>query len=316
VSDLILHHYDNSPFAHKVRMVMGYKGLAWKSVIVPNIMPKPDVVALTGGYRKTPFLQVGSDIYCDTSLILDVIEHLHPSPSLYPGHKGLARTVAQWADEKLFWAAMAFNFQPQGVANILGRGRPPEQWMAEAQAFNEDRAKMRGGAPRMRLGDATSALKSYLRRLSNMLEGHDFLLGGAPSIADFAACHPLWFTQQIAKLPQVFEATPAVGQWMARMASFGQGQRSELDAAQALAIASRAASSDSVFVQEAFQDDHGIALGTEVTVAADGFGPEPSAGTLISATRTHYTIRREDPRAGMVQVHFPRLGFVLKKAEA
>jgi glutathione S-transferase len=316
MSDLILHHYDNSPFAHKVRMVMGYKGLVWKSVIVPNIMPKPDVVALTGGYRKTPFLQVGSDIYCDTALILDVLEHLHPSPSLYPAHKGLARTVAQWADEKLFWAAMAYNFQPQGVANILGRGRPPEQWMAEAQAFNEDRAKMRGGAPRMRMGDATSAFKSYLRRISSMLEGQDFLLGDAPSVADFAVCHPLWFTQQIARLPAIFEATPAVGRWMSRMAGFGQGQRSELESAQALAIASRAGFTDSVFVQEVFQDDHGIPLGTEVTVSADGFGPEPSTGTLVSATRTHYTIRREDPRAGIVQVHFPRLGFVLKKAEA
>jgi hypothetical protein len=46
-----------SPFSEKVRLVLGYKQLAWKSVIVPAIMPKPDVVALTGGYRKTPFLQ-------------------------------------------------------------------------------------------------------------------------------------------------------------------------------------------------------------------------------------------------------------------
>ena len=62
--DLILHHYTMSPFAEKVRLMLGYKGLAWRSVHIPSVMPKPDVVALTGGYRKTPVLQVGADVYC------------------------------------------------------------------------------------------------------------------------------------------------------------------------------------------------------------------------------------------------------------
>ena len=84
MSDLILHHYPMSPFAEKIRLVLGYKKLAWKSVIIPRIMPKPDVVALTGGYRRTPVLQIGADIYCDTALICDVLEHRQPSPSLYP----------------------------------------------------------------------------------------------------------------------------------------------------------------------------------------------------------------------------------------
>ena len=54
MADLILHHYPTSPFAEKIRLVLGYKNLDWKSVIIPMIMPKPDVVALTGGYRKPP----------------------------------------------------------------------------------------------------------------------------------------------------------------------------------------------------------------------------------------------------------------------
>ena len=71
MADLILHHYPTSPFAEKVRLVLGYKNLAWKSVVIPQIMPKPDLQALTGGYRKTPVLQIGADIYCDTALIAD-----------------------------------------------------------------------------------------------------------------------------------------------------------------------------------------------------------------------------------------------------
>ena len=64
---IILHHYPMSPFAEKVRLIFGFKGLSWASVHIPNVMPKPDLIALTGGYRKTPVLQIGADIYCDTA---------------------------------------------------------------------------------------------------------------------------------------------------------------------------------------------------------------------------------------------------------
>ena len=60
--ELILHHYAISPFSEKARLVLGFKGLAWRSVNIPSVLPKLDVVALTGGYRRTPFMQIGADI--------------------------------------------------------------------------------------------------------------------------------------------------------------------------------------------------------------------------------------------------------------
>ena len=41
--DLILHHFPASPFSEKIRLVLGFKGVPWKSVIVPMMLPKPDV---------------------------------------------------------------------------------------------------------------------------------------------------------------------------------------------------------------------------------------------------------------------------------
>src|SRR5262245_44870368 len=70
MTDIILHHYETSPYSEKVRLGLGLKGLAWGSVEIPVIMPKPDLTALTGGYRKTPVLQIGADIYCDSQLIM------------------------------------------------------------------------------------------------------------------------------------------------------------------------------------------------------------------------------------------------------
>jgi glutathione S-transferase len=54
MNELILHHYPASPFAEKIRAILGFKRLEWNSVIIPMTAPKPDLVALTGGYRKTP----------------------------------------------------------------------------------------------------------------------------------------------------------------------------------------------------------------------------------------------------------------------
>ena len=311
MADLILHHYPTSPFAEKIRSVLGYKKLAWKSVIIPMIMPKPDVVALTGGYRKTPILQIGADIYCDTALICDVLEHLQAEPSLYPEpSKGMGRTLAQWADTTLFWAAMSYNFQPAGAAQVFGNA-PPEA----AKAFAEDRQAMRQGMPRMPAPDATAAYKSYLRRISDMLDDWPFLLGTSPSAADFAAYHPLWFTRtRTPAMAGILNATPAVLAWMDRMAEFGHASFEKFGAVEAIAVA--AASKPAALNGDVFQDEHGIPLGSQVMIRSENFGLEPTEGELVAATRMHYTLRRTDPRAGAVHVHFPRIGYILKKAEA
>ncbi len=314
-TELILHHYPTSPFSEKIRLILGYKKLAWKSVVIPNIMPKPDVVALTGGYRKTPVLQVGADIYCDSALICDVIVHVQPEPALYPPHlKGVARVFAQWADTTLFWAAMAYNLQPKGAAHMFANA-PPET----ARAFGDDRKAMAVNLNRLRAVDATSAYRSYLRRLAHMAEEHDFLFGVQPCVADFAAYHPLWFTRtRVPVLADILNTTPAVGEWMDRLAALGHGGMDKFSSADAITVAAGGEpmpAGSNLLQDSAFQDDHGLPLGSTVTIAAESFGPEITEGELLAATRTHYTLRRTDARAGTVHVHFPRIGYVLKKAD-
>jgi glutathione S-transferase len=310
--DLILHHYPSSPFSEKIRIVMGYKKLAWKSVVIPAIMPKPDVLALTGGYRKTPVMQVGADVYCDSSLICDVLEHVQGEPTLYPPHlKGVSRVFAQWADTALFWAAMAYNLQPKGAAHVFGKA-PPEA----VKAFGEDRKAMSGNLVRLRPADATSAYRSYLRRIAHMAEEHDFLFGTDPCVADFATYHSLWYTRnQVPVLADILAATPAVSEWMDRIAAIGHGAMDKFNSADAVTVAKAAEPmppGQNLLIDSAFQDDHGIPLGSPVTITAESFGPEPTHGALLAATRTHYTLRRTDARAGTVHVHFPRIGYVLK----
>lgn len=289
--------------------MLGYKNLPWKSVMIPMINPKPDLVALTGGYRKTPVLQIGADIYCDTALIADVLEHIQPLPTLYPEPgKGMARTLAQWADTTLFWCSLAYGMQPKGLAQLFERA--PVEAM---QAFAEDRKTMSAGLMRQRPQDAAAACKSYLRRLSDMLDDRPFVLGDIPCIADFAMYHPLWFLRlRTPVLADILDLTPAVLDWMDRMAAMGHGEFEKLSPAEAIAVA--AAATPAPLHGDIFQDEHGIALGSQVVISAESFGQEPTQGELVAATRLHYTLRRTDAQAGMLHVHFPRIGYSLKTA--
>ena len=309
MTDLILHHFTTSPFGEKIRLALGYKQLAWKSVLIPPIMPKPDVVALTGGYRRTPVLQVGADIFCDTALICDVLEHLHPTPSLYPEPvKGLARVLAQWADSTLFWTLIA---GPK-PAHHMYAGMPDA-----AQAFAQDRDAMIGSMVRPRAPDASAAARSYLRRLNNMLQEQDWLAAAVPSVADFAVYHSLWFTRIRSPIEaDSLQHLGALAQWMERMQAIGHGDMQGFDSALAIAVAAAAQPAvpgSGLLRDSAFQDDHGIALGSAVRIRAESFGAEETEGTLVAATRTHFSLRRVDRRAGTVHVHFPRIGYVLTK---
>jgi glutathione S-transferase len=303
----ILHHYPMSPFAEKVRLILGFKGLKWYSVMIPNMMPKPDLTALTGGYRKTPVLQIGADIYCDTALIADVIEARAPRPTLYPsGITSASRILAQWADSTLFWTAIPFTMQPAGLAQLF-EGVAPEA----IKAFGEDRNVFRANMPRMRPADANAAFALYLERLEETLGKQSFFFGSAPSIADFSIYHCLWFVTRGGPVAKILESFPALQDWRARLAAFGHGTHEKLDSGAAIAIAHDAAAEKSL----GDLDTHGLALGDRVVVAATDTGVDPIEGTLYGATKTQISIAREDPRAGLVVVHFPRLGFELRRAK-
>lgn len=317
MTDLYLHHYPSSPFAEKIRLIFGLKGLAWLSVSQPSIMPKPDLQALTGGYRRIPVLQIGNEVICDSALIADVLECLAPKPSLFPnGCEGTARIVAQWADSALFAAAMAYNFQPAGAAELFA-GQSPDT----GAMFAADRKAMRGGGARLSPEDATGYFKSYLLRINQMLEGRKYLLGESPSLADFSCYHSLWFTRRLTSVASILKDYPGVLPWMDRLAEVGQGTMFKSSAEDGLALGAAAglasqsslpASLQPLLNPKEFVDTHGIALGQHVAVTAESFGVEASEGELIGTYATHFTLGRVDPVAGKVRVHFPRVGFVLK----
>ncbi|MEX5686371.1 MULTISPECIES: glutathione S-transferase family protein [Pseudomonas] len=306
MSELILHHYPTSPFSEKARLLLGFKGLSWRSVKISPVMPKPDLTALTGGYRKTPVLQIGADVYCDTALIARRLEQEKALPAFFPeGQEMIAATFAAWADSVVFQHAVSLVFQPESIAVRFG-SMPPEA----IKAFIADRAGLfsGGSATRLSAEQARHQWPTIMARLEQQLqrEQGDFLLG-EPSIADFALAHSLWFLKATAITSAWVDAYPAVSAWLGRVTGFGHGAFSEMTSGEALEVARNA--TPAALPDEQFDEPNGFEAGQQVVIAATDYGVDPVAGELMFAGCEELIVRREDERGGVVHVHFPRFGF-------
>jgi glutathione S-transferase len=295
LSDLILHHYAMSPYAEKIRICMGIKGLTWKSVDAPMVMPKPDYVELTGGYRRVPALQVGADIYCDTACITRELERRFPTPALYPpGQETTAHALSQWAETTFMMVVLAFF----GIGGVFD-----EEFMEDRKATMVPPGMNVDGTS-MILPTKLLQIESNLARIEAILaDGRSFLLGDAPSVADTAAYHPLLFLGSSERTAKLLAPYKAVAGWSARMAEIGHGTVTPLAATDAIEVA-RAAEPE-VCSGEAVVPE-GMAIGTPVLVLPDEYGSGNVAGALAASGLHEIAVRRETERAGTVVVHFPR----------
>lgn len=309
MNDLILHHYASSPFSEKVRLVLGMKQLSWRSVTVPVMMPKPDVVALTGGYRRTPFMQIGADIYCDSALMCRVIDRLAPEPPLYPDAAGgMAQVLAQWADASLFWVAVPLTIRIGGPVGIL-----PDASPEFLKAFAADRAAMSAGVRRPGVHDARAQLLGYLGWLEQQLaDGRPFMLGSLACIADFSIAQSLWFMRLSTRADALLEPYAKLRAWYERVAAFGHGTATDMSSADALALAAAASSHAPCGVEPG----SGFDAGAEVLVSALDYATDPVAGRLVGLNGDEVVLERRDERAGTVHVHFPRIGFQVRTEQA
>ncbi|MBI1814087.1 MAG: glutathione S-transferase family protein [Deltaproteobacteria bacterium] len=304
MADLILHQYDTSPFSEKIRKIFAHKHLAWRAVEQPTIMPKPQLIPLTGGYRKIPVLQIGADVYCDTQLIARIIEGLHPEPTLYPDNsEGACHAIGMWADRLFFFSTIPVLFA------LLGDNLP--------QAFIDDRTKMMPGRNFADIPKLAPYAKEQCRGFAAWLnaqlsDGRAFLLGQRFSLADAACYHPVWFLRNVPPAATVFDEFPKLIAWSERIKAMGHGQRSDMDPADALRIARESNSATKEVIDP--NDPSGLKPGDKVAVTPDDYGFDPVAGTVVMSSVHEVAIRRQAAEVGEVVVHFPRVGFRVDRA--
>ena len=299
MSPYILHHFDASPFAEKIRLVFGLKQLAWQSVEIPMIMPKPALTALTGGYRKTPVLQIGADIYCDTLLIAEELEAREPAPSIFPsGQRGLALALSRWSDKAFFepGAALSMGENPQVPAAVINDRKAFFNFM--------DFGKLEESLPAARW-----QFQAQARLVEDQLgSGSDYLDGDTPGFTDVLAWFVVWMAgANIPSADKLLAPFTRLNAWSARMATVGHGQRSDIPAADALEVARNAVPDDAGEV--AGDNWLGLRRGQAVAVCANDYGQDQVTGELLHLDLQRVVIRRQDERVGALNVHFPAIGY-------
>ncbi len=298
MSELILHHFDSSPFAEKIRLVFGLKQLSWQSVDLPMIMPKPDLTALTGGYRKTPVLQIGAEIYVDTARIADELESRYPAQSIYAGgNQGMFKAMA-------FWSNNAF-FEPGAGLSMGVNEMVPDDVKEDRFSFFNfmDFDNLDHEIPYL-----YEQLIAHARFVESQLsDGRAYLFGDTPTWADVNAWFVFWMARgNIAPIGAYLDDFTLAASWEQRMSEVGHGTRSEISAIEAHSVARNTDTEDGKGVQlihQKFYDDQ------LVNVVAEDYGKDPVQGKLITLNHDEISINRDDPKAGNVNVHFPRAGF-------
>lgn len=301
---LILHHFDWSPFAEKARLALGLKRVAWQSVQIPLVLPKPELMPLTGGYRKTPVLQVGADIYCDTRLIACELERRFPAPTLFPqGNRGVSLALSYWSDTAFF--------EPGAGLSMALNAQVP-------QTVIEDRKRFFTFMDFNQLSAEVPHLLTQLRANAALIEdqltdGRPFLLGSAAGWADITAYFPLWMARTfVPSAAPLLAGNLRTTEWEARVRAMGHGERTELSGAAALEIARAAAPEPGLGV--AVDDPLGLRSGERVKVTPADYGKVAVSGELVTLTLDEVAVRREERQVGVVVTHFPRIGYRIERA--
>lgn len=299
MAEIILHHYDTSPFSEKPRLLLGLARLSWRSVIQPVIMPKPELTPLTGGYRRIPVMQIGADVYCDTQVILAEIA-ARAGLSLAGS---AAWAVNLWADRLFFQAT---------VPIIFGEIEVPRAFIEDREKLSGrpfDAAAMKAVAPHMK-----GQWRAQAAWLDEALAKSDYLAGAKPGLADLSAYMNVWFLRgaAAATAAALMEGFPRLEAWRARIAAIGHGERREMTPAEALEAAR--SSEPAPYADHDDADPLGLSPGAPVRVMADDYGRDPVEGRLVAANAGRVVIAREDPALGRLHAHFPRAGYVVQAA--
>ena len=307
MSKVILHHYPLSPYSEKVRLALGLKGVTWNSVEIPIWTPRPKLTPMTGGYRRTPILQVGAEFYCDTLHILRAVEELGISGSLYPkNQEGLAKALGWWIEKGSFMNAVCLT-----IGNMSGL---PQELIDERRPLfrvNLDPEVLR---PKRAL--YLQRVNAHIAWLAEVLaDGRKFIFGADPSAADLSAYHPIWFARQNggSEVNELIAFASVIDPWYKRVAAIGHGNFSEMTPDQAIEVAK---------VNEPSEPDQwspeaqnvGIRRGDWVSVTPDDYG-NAVYGNILAWTANEIVVRHEDPSVGKVNLRFPRVGFDVTPAQ-
>ncbi|WP_321893429.1 glutathione S-transferase family protein [Paraburkholderia tropica] len=295
MDSLILHHYSLSPYAAKTRMVLNYKKLPWRSVEVPMIMPKPLLGALTGGWRMVPVLQEGADIYLDSKLIVERLEQLGPSPSIFASTDPVREAaLSQWGQSVFM----------DGVRLSLCEGRLPAPFLDDRRQIVPD-GLLDINAAQAAIPSLTERVRSLIVLAERQLQdGRHYLCGETASLVDFSAWVSLGPALKRKSAAIMFAGCEKVLQWLERVAAYDHCTGVPMTGEEAIEVAAK--SNPDLSTGTIGNDPNGYGVGEHIRFSSSEYRCEPVAGEVLRTTASTISVVRHDSVVGDVVVHFPR----------
>ncbi len=300
--DLILHHYWPSPFAHKVRLALGLANAKWLSVEIPRVPPKPLLTPLTAGYRRTPILQIGADIYCDTQNIVRELADFGFSQALFPeGCMSKALAFSAWIDGAVFELAARVV-----ITNALDTA-PSE--------FIKDRGDLyfEPGWTNKKLNHDLSSvvlqLDAQLKNIDDILTCGENICSKELSYADVSVAYLAWFLRGRWEAgPKVLSRYPNICRIENAVYDCGEGQYQDLGGKEAMKIANDNIPKSLVGIDGSVMTE--LSLNQRVGIRPRTQSSDPTVfGELRYLDRQRVSINNNEKEVGAIAVHFPISGY-------
>ena len=300
---LILHQYDISPFSQKAQKMMGLKELSWQSVEMPMIAPKPDVEALTGGYRGTPVLQIGRDVFIDNWMIARALDEFDASGTAINAQGGLREAALYAWGERLFTpllhAALAA-YQSEWDADFLADRKRvfPDVDFDTLDVSDPDRR---------------SQVRAYLGTVEAQLGlDQDFLGGAQADSCDIHVWGMVWMIHSaLPALMPIVETFPRLTDWYERVSALGTGDREDVK----IDVAWQSLKDGLARPLPDTPDQEPLApwVGEAVDISAGSADRGSASGRLLAVDHEQVVLGVEPISGEDVQVWFPRFGYHLRQ---
>ena len=300
---LTLHQYDISPFSQKAQKMMGLKELSWQSVEMPMIAPKPDVEALTGGYRGTPVLQIGRDVFIDNWMIARALDEFDASGPAINAQGGLREAALYAWGERLFTpllhAALAA-YQSEWDADFLADRKRvfPDVDFDTLDVSDPDRR---------------SQVRAYLGTVEAQLGlDQDFLGGAQADSCDIHVWGMVWMIHSaLPALMPIVETFPRLTDWYERVSALGTGDREDVK----IDVAWKSLKDGPARPLPDTPDQEPLApwVGEVVDIAAGSADRGSASGRLLAVDHEQVVLGVEPLAGEAAQVWFPRFGYHLKQ---
>ncbi len=299
----IFHHYPQSPIAEKIRITFGIMGMEWQSVQIPRIPPKPLLMPLTGGYRRTPVLQLGADIFCDSQTIAWQLGLQNSNAPAYQlSNKSLELILGSFGEAILFSLSVR-------VVLTTSMGKAPEEFIKDRGSLYFE--------PGWTVEEMKNSLPSILLQLQaafdlinhHLLENGPFINGDIPSYSDAVVQHCVWFLcGRWEGGIDFIKPFDAVCKQREAIASLGHGISHDISAEQALETATKNIPNAPMGINCKFTG--GLRRGQQVKIRPNGRTSDPDViGALRYLDETVIIIDYEHEETGQVAIHFPVLGY-------